>query len=80
MTDTPEQDLTPGQRRMAKAHAAWRRQAEEKHAALLRDRGWVCVPPELIVFHGDSDLPRPDDQRPAKWLIYDLPAGDWSAA
>lgn len=50
MTD----DLTPGQRRMAKAHEARRRTSQELRAQYLRDRGWLCVPPERAAAVNDA--------------------------
>lgn len=38
-------DMTPGQRRMARAIGTRMRAAEQKKADLLADRGWVCLPP-----------------------------------
>jgi hypothetical protein len=34
--------------RATKARAVLMRRAEEKKAALLRERGWVCIPPEDV--------------------------------
>lgn len=42
-------DLTPGQRRTAKAVATRMRAAEEKKADQLRERGWIVIPPEAVV-------------------------------
>jgi hypothetical protein len=42
-------ELTPGQRRIAKAQAKRLRDADEKLAAKLRIRGWMCTPPEAVV-------------------------------
>lgn len=38
--------MTAGQARIAKATAARMRRAEEKLAEKLRERGWVCEPPQ----------------------------------
>ena len=38
--------MTNNTDRTAKATAARMRAAEEKKAAVLRERGWVCIPPE----------------------------------
>jgi hypothetical protein len=45
---TPEitLELTPGQRRMAAAHAVRRRTAEAKWADVLRGRGWAIIDPD----------------------------------
>lgn len=63
--------MTPGQARMARAHAVRRRAAEEVRAGFLRGRGWVVVPPEAIVHHAASDVMAEKGKPPAMWLIYD---------
>jgi hypothetical protein len=39
-------EKTPGQRRMAAAHAARRRNRENRYATLLSERGWHVTTPE----------------------------------
>lgn len=43
---TKNNEPTPGQARMAQAHAARRRQGETRLAQKLDERGWLCFPPE----------------------------------
>lgn len=38
----------PPKRDMTAAHAAVRRNAEERRAQVMRVRGWVCIPPERL--------------------------------
>lgn len=50
--------LTDGQRRTAAARMARRRQGEERAARMLRDRGWLAVPPETRVAVEDAVVNR----------------------
>lgn len=47
-------DLTPGQRRVAKAVATRMRASEEKKAEVLRERGWIVLPPEVAAAGAES--------------------------
>jgi hypothetical protein len=46
--DTSTTELTPGQRRIAKAQETRKRAADEKLAAKLRARGWAVASPEEL--------------------------------
>jgi hypothetical protein len=50
-----EPELTENQKRTAKARAALRRNFEQRRADELRARGWLCIPPDAVIYQKSGD-------------------------